>query len=72
MWLYKNATTWTKLHSVSAKHLANADLDSNQQHDLVADFGAQYGVFAYMNGVGWNQIHSVTSTGIAAGQVDAR
>ncbi len=72
LWLYKNGTTWTKLHSVSAKHLANADLDSNQQHDLVADFGAQYGVFVLMNGQTWKQLHSITSSSIAPGQVDAQ
>jgi hypothetical protein len=72
LWLYKNATTWTKLHSVSAKHLANADLDSNQQHDLVADFGAQYGIFALMNGQTWKQLHSITSSAIVPGQVDAQ
>lgn len=71
IWVFNNNTSWSKLHSVAAKSLVAADLDSNGQQDLVVDFG-RYGIHAYMNGASWNQLHQVTGGSIVAGQVDAR
>ena len=69
--MYRNNTTWSQLHGLSAKHIATGYLDTTRHVDLVIDFGAGVGIWAYINNASWSRLHGLTSEGLVLADIDS-
>jgi len=70
IWIWNNNTSWSQLHTISAKSIISTDLDNNGQKDLVIDFGDAYGIWTYNNNTSWRQLHTISAKSIISTDLD--
>jgi hypothetical protein len=70
IWILRNGTTWSILHTLTSANILTADLDGNGTAEVIVSFGAA-GLWRYVNNAGWIQLHAVSPGAIAAGHINA-
>ena len=73
LWLSKNprgaTPDWSQLNVQSPTLMATADLDGNDQADLIANFQG-YGVWVWSNNTSWSRLHPFDVTDLVVGDLD--
>lgn len=70
LWRWSRSSGWQRLHAVTPKLLAVADLNRSTARQVVVDFGAAYGIWILRDGTRWTWLHPLTSEGISVADRD--
>ena len=67
-----NNVSWVQLHGLNPEEIVTGDIDGDAKADILVDFGATYGLWAFMNNATWTQLHSVSPEQVITGEVDGK
>ena len=71
LWLRNGETsTWSQLHTASAKSIVTGDLDGNGFNEVIVDFGPSFGLWIRANNATWIHLHTSTATRMVIGDLD--
>lgn len=70
LWRWSRSMNWQRLHALTPKLLAVADINRNQMRDVVVDFGAGVGIWILRDTNRWTWLHPLTSEGISVADRD--
>lgn len=69
LWTYDSAG-WTQINAADPECMIASDIDANGQRDLIVDFGAEYGLWAWKNGATWERLNGADATSALSTDID--
>ena len=66
----RSGSVWSLVHSLSPELMTVGDLDGNGIDEMIFDFGAAYGLWAYYNKTTWAPLHPFSPSLLATADLD--
>ncbi|MFQ5965800.1 MAG: hypothetical protein ACE5KZ_16125, partial [Candidatus Scalinduaceae bacterium] len=70
IWVWKNNSSWFKLHPLSPESMVTGDMDGNGKDEVIIDFGPGIDIWVRYNNTTWIKLHSLSPEVMATGDMD--